>query len=577
VVAPRDEFIPMEPAGDGYFYLRVPHLQPGVRYLYQLDNGNERPDPASRCQPAGVHGPSEVIDSIARADGAPWPAPKLRDYIIYELHTGTFTQEGSFEGIISQLPRLQRLGITAIELMPVAEFPGDRNWGYDGVFPFAAEKSYGGLPGLLRLVRACHDAGIAVVLDVVYNHLGPEGNYLNEFGPYFTEKYRTPWGGAVNFDGRDSDHVRRFFLENALFWVRDCGIDALRLDAVHAIIDRSATPFLQELAEAVHAYGRESGREIYLIAESDLNDSRIVRPIEQGGLGLDAQWSDDFHHALHSLLAGERSGYYADFGSVAELARALQNGWTYGGQYSEFRRRRFGSPTAGLRPEQFVVCSQNHDQIGNRMEGERLEHLVGWEKAKVAAAAVLLSPFTPLLFMGEEYADPAPFQYHVSHSDPELQQAVRQGRKEEFRAFLTGAEPPDPQSERTFLRSKLRTDLSQEGRHARMHAFYAELTRLRRELLPMWPATVSDLEVSVTTSAGLVEFGTGNEQGEYRVVLNFDSRPHQVPDRGASWSKLLDSSDDHWTEPNSGTPRTEPATGTTIRPFACVVLFRLFQ
>jgi maltooligosyltrehalose trehalohydrolase len=568
----------MEPAGNGYFFAQLRGLRPGTFYYYRLDGRTDRPDPASRSQPQGVHGPSEVIDCVSRENAPTWRGPHLRDYVIYELHTGTFTKEGTFDAIIPELSRLRRLGITAIELMPVAEFPGSRNWGYDGVYPFAVEKAYGGPAGLSRLVRACHDAGIAVVLDVVYNHLGPEGNYISDFGPYFTERYRTPWGAAINFDGPESDHVRRYFLENALYWVRDFGIDALRLDAVHAIIDRSAVPFLQELAAAVHAHAQESGRNIYLIAESDLNDARPLRPVDQAGYGLDAQWSDDFHHALHTLLTGERSGYYADFGSPEHLTAALQHGWAYSGQYSVFRRRRFGNSPAGLRPEQFVVCSQNHDQIGNRMEGERLEHLVGWEKAKLAAAAVLLSPFTPLLFMGEEYADPAPFQYHVSHSDPELQAAVRRsGRKEEFKHFLGDGEPPDPQAELTFLRSKLRTDLAHTGRHALMHDFYAELIRVRRLLSPLRPESLAGTLVFHKKFDKLVAFGGANSRGEYRVFLNFDSAAHRVDGLGAGWNKLLDSSDPRWNsseESSRGAPSASTA-APVIHPSSGAVFAKL--
>jgi maltooligosyltrehalose trehalohydrolase len=545
IVAPRDRRIPMRPNENGYFHAIDFECQPGDRYYFSLDGRVERPDPASRLQPQGVHGPSEIVRQHT-PEQPQWCAPALRDFILYEIHTGTFTPEGTLDAIIPELDRLKALGITAVEIMPVAEFPGGRNWGYDGVFPFAVEQEYGGPESLHRLVQACHERGMAIVLDVVYNHLGPEGNYLADFGPYFTDRYRTPWGEAINFDGRESDHVRRFFLDNAFYWVRDFGIDALRLDAVHAIIDRSARPFLAELASAIHAYARESGRNIYLMAESDLNDARLIRPREEGGDGFDAQWSDDFHHGLHTLLTGERSGYYADFGGIEHLAAALQNGWTYSGQYSAFRRMRFGNSPEGLSCEQFIVCSQNHDQAGNRMKGERLSHLVDWERAKLAAAAVLLSPFTPLLFMGEEYAEPAPFLYHVSHSDPELQRAVCAGRKAEFKEFMNFGEPPDPQSENTFCRSKLRTELARVGLHGVMHAFYAELIRIRRALAHMRPRTPGDLQLDFRQRERVVQFGSRTQAGAYRVVLNFDSSPHTVESVGPPFQKVFDSADSRW-------------------------------
>jgi len=331
IVHPEERLEPMIRAEDGHWSATLDRCPPGTRYLYRLNGSTDRPDPASRRQPRGVHGPSEICRPVAPNLGS-WRGLPLEEYILYEVHTGTFTREGTLDAIISELPRLSALGITAIELMPIAEFPGDRNWGYDGVYPFAVEHSYGGIDALRRLVQACHELGLAVVLDVVYNHLGPEGNYLGEFGPYFTDRYRTPWGDALNFDGPDSDPVRRYFLENALFWIEDCGIDALRLDAIHAIFDRSASPFLQELASVVHEKAEQSGRKVYLIAESDLNDARIIRSVNEGGFGLDAQWSDDFHHALHTLLTGEVSGYYSDFGELRQLGAAIQDGWAYQGQ-----------------------------------------------------------------------------------------------------------------------------------------------------------------------------------------------------------------------------------------------------
>ncbi|HEU4580630.1 MAG TPA: malto-oligosyltrehalose trehalohydrolase [Polyangiaceae bacterium] len=394
----------LQPDGRGYFAATLAKVPVGAAYLYRLDGERERPDPASRQQASGVHGPSQVCDLSAHQwQDSAWRGVPLRDYVIYELHVGTFSRAGTFDGVIPELQRLRALGITALEIMPVAQFPGARNWGYDGVYPFAVQDSYGGAPGLQRLVDACHQAGLAVILDVVYNHLGPEGNYLRDFGPYFTDRYSTPWGAALNFDGADNEGVRRYFIENALHWVEDFHIDALRLDAVHAIIDCSARPFLEELADTVRERGERLGRRPYLIAESDLNDPRLVRPSALGGHGLDAVWSDDFHHAAHSLLTGETSGYYADFGHIEDLARAFQSGMSRPGEYSGYRRRRHGRSGAILAPEQGVVCVQNHDQIGNRLLGERSGTLLNFDQQKLAAAVLCLSPYLPLLFMGEEY------------------------------------------------------------------------------------------------------------------------------------------------------------------------------
>jgi maltooligosyltrehalose trehalohydrolase len=460
----------------------VQGIEPGARYVFRLENDRDRPDPASRYQPEGVHGPSEVVDHTAFSwTDKGWSGLALQSMIMYELHTGTFTPEGTFDAIISRLGDLKDLGINAIELMPVAQFPGKRNWGYDGVYPFAVQNSYGGPEGLKRLVNACHARDIAAILDVVYNHLGPEGNYVGEYGPYFTDKYRTPWGNAINFDGSYSDEVRNFFVRNALSWITDYHIDALRIDAIHGIFDYSARHFLRELGEAVHARAGELGRRIYVIPESDLNDVRVISPPELGGYGLDAQWNDDFHHCLHTLLTGEKSGYYKDFGAIDQMERAYRDGFVYSGQYSPFRKRRHGSSSKDRPASQFVVFSQNHDQVGNRMQGERLSSLVSFEALKLAAGCVILSPYLPLLFMGEEYGETAPFLYFVSHSDPGLIEAVRNGRKEEFKAFGWEGEPPDPQDERTFLASELHWEERTKGSHETLLRFYKQLIACERE------------------------------------------------------------------------------------------------
>lgn len=475
--------IPMQPVSEGYFEVIVEDVDPRARYRYLLDGKKARPDPVSRFQPDGVHGPSAVVDPdcFTWTDGG-WRGLPLNDLIIYELHVGTFTHEGTFEAIIPQLSYLkERVGITAIELMPVAQFPGGRNWGYDGVYPYAVQSTYGGPNGLKRFVDACHAEGLAVILDVVYNHLGPEGNYLGEFGPYFTDRYRTPWGSAINYDGPDSDAVRRYVIDNALYWITEYHIDALRLDAIHGIYDFSATHVLKELSLAVHAQAAQLNRQVLVIAESDLNDARVIEPPAQGGYGLDGQWNDDFHHALRVVISGEQRGYYEDFHGIADLATAIREGFVYNGRYSAHRRRRHGNSSSQCRPSQLVVFSQNHDQIGNRAVGDRLSTHLPWEALKAIRALILLSPNVPLLFMGEEYGETAPFQYFIEHGDRDLVEAVRQGRRREFSPFGWNPDDiPDPQDQATFMRSRLNRDRLDEWQTSLLQWTHA-LIRLRKE------------------------------------------------------------------------------------------------
>jgi malto-oligosyltrehalose trehalohydrolase len=507
-------------ADSGYHFGVVEGVMPGARYMFQIDDLPPRPDPASRFQPVDVHSESEVVPTLFDWTDRDWFGIPLRDYIIYELHIGTFTEEGTFDAIIPRLAELRELGITAIELMPIAQFPGARNWGYDGVLPFAVQNSYGGPQALKRLVNACHQQRLAVILDVVYNHVGPEGNYLREFGPYFTSTYKTPWGEAINFDGAGSDHVRRFFIENALYWQREFHIDALRLDAVHAIRDFSARPFLQELVEATRVEAERLNRRFYLIAESDLNDARLIRPECSGGVGLDAQWSDDFHHCLHVLLTDERDGYYEDFGGLEQLAAILRQGYAFTGQFSRHRQRRHGNVPENTGLGQFVVYSQNHDQVGNRFMGDRLSDLVGFDRLKLAAGAVLLSPFVPMLFMGEEYGETRPFQYFVSHSDPALVEAVRNGRREEFAAFESNGDAPDPFSMETFKRCMLDRRRLEEKQHLELWNFYRELIRLRKSLPVLNRADRKSMKVEVMGSAGLWVQYSGEPAGVL-IVFNF--------------------------------------------------------
>lgn len=544
---PGPRAVPMEPAGCGYFRAVVEGVGDGTLYRYRLDNDKERPDPVSRYQPQGVHGPSQVVDHRFNWTDFSWNGLPLQKCIFYEIHVGTFSTEGTFEAIRSRIQSLKELGVTAIELMPVAQFPGNRNWGYDGVFPYAVQASYGGPASLKKLVNECHERGMAVALDVVYNHLGPEGNYLGDFGPYFTNMYKTPWGDAINYDEAESDHVRRYFIENALQWVTDYHIDALRLDAVHAIVDASARTFLEELSETVHEKAKQLGRHLFLIPESHRNDARLISPPEVGGAGYDGVWNDDFHHSLHVLLTREQNGYYEDFqfDSVDGLATCYRQGFLYSGQYAKYWRKRRGNSSKQVPPERFIVYSQNHDQAGNRREGDRLAQIVSFEQLKLAAGAVLMSPNIPLLFMGEEYGETAPFQYFVSHADAELIEAVRRGRAAEFAEFSWPGDIPDPQSEETFLRSKLNWDLRSAGKHKVLRSFYQELFRIRRELPAL--AHLDKESMRVTSLADRKLLLVERWQISSRVIIPFyfgDSGTElklAIPQ--GRWQKVLNSAD----------------------------------
>ncbi|MCW2949266.1 MAG: malto-oligosyltrehalose trehalohydrolase [Thermoleophilia bacterium] len=544
---------PLAAMARGYHVARVSSVGAGARYAYLLDDDElALPDPASASQPEGVHAASAVVDHTAFAwSDAGWRGRPMDEYVIYELHVGTFTPDGTFDAIIPRLGDLAADGITAIELLPVAEFPGARNWGYDGVSLFAPHSAYGGPDGLRRLIDAAHAAGIAIVLDVVYNHFGPEGNYTSKFGPYLTDKHHSPWGQGVNVDDRGSDEVRRFFTENALMWLRDYHVDALRLDAVHAIVDTSASPFLRELAEAVAQLGRQSGRPRLLIAESDLNDRRVIDSREAGGFGHDAQWTDDFHHALHVALTGERDGYYGDYQpGLGDLARSYATGYVYVGQYCLSRDRRHGNDPSGLPGERFVVCAQNHDQVGNRLLGDRLASSLTFGQRKLAAAAVLLAPFVPMLFMGEEYGEPAPFPYFVSHDDADLVTAVREGRAREFAGFVRdGEEPPDPQAEATFESARLDWSLRARGEHAYQLAFTRELLRLRRDLPSLRVLDPAAMTVGVDSDLQLLQLARAQSGEETVVVLNFGLEPvaaHAVLGDDPAWQRIIDASDERF-------------------------------
>ena len=502
----------LEPAGYG-IWEGVLDSRPGHDYRFVLD-GRRHPDPLSRHQPEGLRGPSRVLDPDAfEWSDEGWEGVPARELVLYELHVGTFTREGTFEAVIPHLRGLSELGVTAIELMPVSEFPGLRGWGYDGVYLQAPHHAYGGPDGLRRLVDAAHGEGIAVVLDLVLNHLGASGvRTMTAFGPYFTKSYDTGWGKAINYDDADCEGVREWALQSAAGLVREYHLDGLRLDAVHAIMDNGPRHLLVELADRVHAE-RPSA---LVIAETNRNDPRTLRPPEEGGLGQDAQWADDFHHALRTLLTGEDEGYYRDFGRVGDLAKAFGRPFVYDGNWSEVRRRRVGAPAGDRPPEQFVVCSQNHDQVGNRAVGDRLPRRL----QPLAAFCTLLSPFTPMLFMGEEYGEPAPFQFFTDHIDKRIAKATRDGRRKEFAAFaaFSGQEVPDPQARETFERSKLtRTE------DPRIAALYRELLALRLQLPQL------EAEVAHDEKARWLRV----RRGPYELAMNFAGRRRRVPVDGA--------------------------------------------
>ncbi|MBI2908934.1 MAG: malto-oligosyltrehalose trehalohydrolase [Chloroflexi bacterium] len=567
LLSPKERLAAMAPLKFGYHTCQV-EASPGSSYVFRLNGKQERPDPASRFQPEGVHGPSQVVDPHFAWDDGCWFGLPLRCYIIYEIHVGTFTAQGTFDAIIPRLQYLKDLGITAVELMPVAQFPGGRNWGYDGVYPFAVQGSYGGPQGLKKLVNACHRKGLAVVLDVVYNHLGPEGNYLADFGPYFTDGYRIAWGPAINFDGPQSDEVRRFFIENALYWLTEFHFDALRIDAIHGIRDFSAQPFLAELATAVRREAERLNRRLHLFAESDLNDARAMRSQELGGYGLDAQWNDDFHHAIHALLTGEQAGYYQDFGRLEDVVKAFTEGFVYSGGYSAYRQRRHGNSSRDVPASRFVVFAQNHDQVGNRKLGERLSTLVPFQGLKMAAGLVLLSPFIPLLFMGEEYGETTPFLYFVSHTDPGLAEAVRKGREEESAGFAWEGGIPDPNDEKTFHDSRLRRELRRRKQGRVLAAFYRELLQLRKSLLALVCLDREHAEVAAYDR--ILYLRRWGEGDQVFAAFNFDDAPAQtsLPLPPGRWRKRLDSSETRWLGSGSSTPDTLESPCNIVLPLS---------
>jgi len=568
------KLLPLEKKDLGYWELQSDELQPGSTYNFMLNGETLIPDPASLRQPEGVHGVSEAVDLNAFVwTDQDWKNPALGSYLLYELHTGTFSAEGTFEGIIGKLDYLIDLGITAIELMPVAQFPGGRNWGYDGVFPFAVQNSYGGAAGLQKLVNACHEKGLAVVLDVVYNHMGPEGNYFGQAGPYFTEKYHTPWGSAINFDDAWSDGVRSYFIENVLMWFRDFHLDGLRLDAVHAIKDLGVKHVLQEISQEVDLLMEATRRKHYLIAECDLNDNKYINPLAQHGYGMDAQWIDEFHHALRVTAGEPATGYYSDFTGIKHLEKAYRDAYIYDGIYSPHRLKTFGGKAEGNAGSQFVVFSQNHDQVGNRMLGERSSELLSYEMQKLMAGAVLCSPFLPMLFMGEEWGETHPFLFFTSHGDPELVTAVREGRKAEFAAFHAEGEAPDPQAEDTFNRSKLQWNLPEEEGHQQLLSFYKTMIGLRKQYAPLNNTDRNQLTVSADAVTNCLVLRRWEDGVQVLCLMNFSKKTQDItiPDDKPYWRKILDSADPKWKGPRAAPASIDALQSLEIQPQSILI------
>jgi maltooligosyltrehalose trehalohydrolase len=538
---------------EGYFSYVSDRIAAGEKYFYSINGTDEKfPDPASHFQPDGVHGPSGVVDHTAyQWKDASWNGLPMQDLIFYEIHVGTFTPEGTFDAIINRLDDLAETGINALEIMPISQFPGSRNWGYDGVFPYAVQNSYGGPDKFKQLIDEAHKRGIAVFLDVVFNHLGPEGNYIDRFGPYFTDRYCTPWGDAINLDGDWSDGVRTYFANSILHWYEHYHLDGLRVDAVHMMYDSGAVHFWEVVNEKLNQLRQRKGKDFYLIAECDLNSPRVVQSPENGGWGFNAQWLDDFHHALYVLLDPEGIDRYEDFGQMEQLAKAYTDGFVHSGEFVKFRKRKHGKSSVGLPGETFVVFNQNHDQVGNRVGGERLCMLINFEKQKLGAAAILLAPYIPMLFMGEEFSADTPFFYFVSHSDEELIQMVVEGRRKEFENYKWEVDPPNPQEEETFLQSKLKWDQRLSGKHRVMLDWFKTLIRLRRTAPALLNFDKNFVRVSLFGSKGFaLHRKSADEKQELICIFNLGSARESMamPARKGHWKRILDSRDPQWME-----------------------------
>lgn len=551
IVSPEDRSIAMTKDEEGYFAVTVEGVPAGATYYYTI-NGQDFPDPASAYQPDDIYGPSAVVDHSAyQWQDERWHGLPFKDLVLYELHVGTFSEAGTFEGIIPYLDYLMDTGINALELMPICQFPGERNWGYDGVYQYAVQHSYGGPEGLKKLVDACHQRGIAVFLDVVYNHLGGEGNYFKEFGPYFSDTYAIPWGQAINFDATYSDGPKAYFANNVIHWFRDYHIDGLRLDAVHCIFDNSAVTLWEVIHDKIKALEAHTGRKYYLVGESDLNSPAILKNPCDGGMGLDAQWLDDFHHILYVLLDKNGQSRYADFNKLEQLAKAYKDGFVHTGEYVQFRKRRYGRSSAGITGEHFVVFNQNHDQIGNRVKGERLSVLIDQERLKVAAAAIFLSPYVPMLFMGEEYGEDNPFFFFVSYKEEEHIKGIQEGRKKEFEAFLQEGEMfPDPQSEETYIKSRLDWGKREQGKYKELLDWHKTLITFRRTNEIMQNTCKDDLFVQLIAEKGYVLHRQSRNGMEHLLCLfnlSDETLEYELPGYKQTWNTILDANNNNIT------------------------------
>lgn len=546
---------------NGYYTGFFPDTKPGDRYFYMM-NGQKIPDPASRFQPLGVFGPSQVVAQDYPWTDHGWKGVPFHEWVIYEIHTGCFSPHHNFQGIIDDLPRLKELGVTILEIMPVSQFSGERNWGYDGVFPHAVQNSYGGPDGLKALVNACHEQGLGIILDVVYNHIGPEGNVLFSCGPYVGDKYKTPWGKALNYDGRDSEEVRRYFLQSAWQWLTEYHFDGLRLDAIQMIFDNSPIPFLQELSCLKRAAEDYAGRKLALIAETDMNDSRILVPLHKNGFALDGQWADDLHHNLHALMTGERDGYYYDYGTLEQMEKIYRDGVAFTGEYSPYRKRCHGRSYDGVDKKSLVVSAQNHDQIGNRLAGDRLSTLIDFDRLKLSAACIFLSPFMPLMFMGEEFACKQPFPFFVSHSDRELLEAIRKGRAHEWKDFDHQGEPPDPAALSTFECGVLKDkNFPPNTKPAIIQGYYRDLIALSKRLRSY---QFDSAEFQENTGAIILKYSSDHYITV--VILRFHGEKNIVcSDQGIKWNCLLHSG-------SYRTDQTHPPALLEIPPYTAIVL-----
>ena len=526
----------------GYFEASLNGFKDGDLYKFRIDGKTDLPDPASRYQPEGPHGPSQIVAEEFPWTDQSWKGIPLEDLIVYELHVGTFSPEGTFSGIQKRIPHFKKLGINTIEIMPIGQFAGKRNWGYDGVAIFATHSSYGTVKDLKELINECHKDGIAVLLDVVYNHMGPEGNYLSQWGTYFQDKYKTPWGEALNYDGLGGDEVRNYFLQNARQWLEEFHFDGLRLDATHAIFDTSAVPFLEQLSDLAKDLERKLHRTIYLIAENENNDPRILQDSQHGGWGLTGQWADDLHHVIHTTLTKETQGYYEDFGTIQQFADCFRKGILYENLYSLFRQRHHGRSYENIDRRRLVVCSQNHDQIGNRKLGDRLISLTDDRRQRLAAATVFLSGCMPLIFMGEEWGAKTPFQYFVDHTDKNILKATQEGRKNEFAAFGWNEDVPDPGSEKTFLNSKLDWEEEASSTGQSFEVYYRRLIDLSKKLRRHQLMNRRDIQTRVNLQMQTIEVLVNHNSSKFELFFNLSEVPVTYDFQDSSLEGLLDSS-----------------------------------